>query len=79
MFLAQPLAVVAIHDGQVLIDNDRRVAAIAKQIRFQGCQLLPTQRGEQFGQLRQHHRLALGAAVQDACVPHGQAASQTSG
>ena len=63
MFLTQPLAVVAIHDGHVLRDNDGGIATVLQQIRLQSSQLLPVQWGEQLGQLWQHYRRALRATV----------------
>ena len=70
VFLTQALAVMPIHNDQLLIDDDRRVATILQQVRLQGGQLLPAQRGEQSGQLRQHGGRALRAVVHDACVLH---------
>ena len=70
MFLTQALAGMPIHNDQLLIDDDRRVATILQQVRLQGGQLLPAQRGEQSGQLRQHGGRALRAVVHDACVLH---------
>ena len=74
MLFAQPLPVVAVNDHHVLVDDHRRVAAVLENVRLQGGELLPRQRGEQLGHLRQDGGGALGAAVDDPGVAH-QAAS----
>ena len=74
MLFAQSLAVVAVNDHHVLVDDHRGVTAVFQDVRFQGGKLLPRQRGEQFRHLRQDGGGALGAAADGAGVPH-QAAS----
>ena len=45
MLFTQFLAVMPVYNGQIFIDNNRRVAAIFQNIRFQCGELLPAQRG----------------------------------
>ena len=74
VLFAQSLAVVAVNDHHVLVDDHRGVTAVFQDVRFQGGKLLPRQRGEQFSHLRQDGGAALRTAVYGSSVAH-QAAS----
>ena len=49
---ADLLAVVAVYDDQVLIDDNGRIAAVLQDVLLQRGKLLPAERGEQFRQFR---------------------------
>ena len=49
---ANLLAVVAIYDNEILIDDDGRIAAVLQDVLLQRGKLLPAERGEQFRQFR---------------------------
>ena len=75
---ADPLAVVAVYDDQILIDNDGRIAAVLQDVLLQRGKLLPAERGEQFRQFRQDGGRPFRAGVLNACIPHGAQAAASS-
>ena len=70
VFLTQALAVMPIHNDQLLIDDDRRVATILQQVRLQGGQLLPAQRGSSPASSASTVGVRSVLLVHDACVLH---------
>ena len=49
---ADLLAVVAVYDDQVLIDDNGRIAAVLQDVLLQRGKLLPAERREQLCQIR---------------------------
>lgn len=46
------MAVVAIYDNEILIDDDGRIAAVLQDVLLQRGKLLPAERREQLRQIR---------------------------
>lgn len=75
---ADLLAVVAVYDDQVLIDDNGRIAAVLQDVLLQRGKLLPAERGEQLRQFRQDGGGAFRTGVFNACIPHGAQAAASS-
>ena len=75
---ADLLAVVAVYDDQVLIDDNGRIAAVLQDVLLQRGKLLLGERGEQLRQFRQDGGGAFRAGVFNACIPHGAQAAASS-